>query len=465
MHLIKFVSVLTTIFDQMIKKIITLFSTLAISATAFAGGFVTNTNQSVAFFRMPAQEGAISIDGAYFNPAGIGFLNNGFHLGLNWESAWQTRQTTTNYAPLAFGAKNNGSASKLYKGEAFAPVIPSFDLAYVHDRWFISNHFGLTGGGGKAKYNDGLGSFESEIANIAAMFYQAGVPVSYDANMYLEGTQYTFSDQIMFGYKITDNLSVSAGVRFSYALASYNASISDITLNSVPAAAFLTAAGFGAYAALAGDKDLDCSQSGFGISPIVSVDYKIGSWNFAARYEFQTKLSLTNSTKTNTTGIAQYNDGNVLGSDIPALLAAGIGYTAFDKLHIYGAFHEYFDKSAESYNPATGNNDKQTLLSGNTMEYLGGIEFDLCKRVTLSAGAQRTVHKTGSNHEFINEMAFSTNSTSVGAGAKIAISDKLDLNIGYFKSFFDHLEKKSETSSTDFFRTSNALGAGLNISF
>ena len=76
-------------------------------SSALAGGFITNTNQSAAFLRMPAQEAVLSIDGAYFNPAGIGFLNNGFHFGFSWQAAKQTRESATTFAPFAYGANNN----------------------------------------------------------------------------------------------------------------------------------------------------------------------------------------------------------------------------------------------------------------------------------------------------------------------------------------------------------------------
>ena len=41
--------------------------------TAFAGGILTNTNQSVSFLRNPARDAAIGLDGVYSNPAGVAF--------------------------------------------------------------------------------------------------------------------------------------------------------------------------------------------------------------------------------------------------------------------------------------------------------------------------------------------------------------------------------------------------------
>ena len=43
---------------------------LALPFSALAGGFLTNTNQSVQYVRNPAQNAVISVGAAYFNPAG-----------------------------------------------------------------------------------------------------------------------------------------------------------------------------------------------------------------------------------------------------------------------------------------------------------------------------------------------------------------------------------------------------------
>ena len=64
------------------KSLLTVSLILGTVASAHAGGFLTNTNQSVVFLRNPARDASIAIDAAYANPAGIGFMNTGWHLGL-----------------------------------------------------------------------------------------------------------------------------------------------------------------------------------------------------------------------------------------------------------------------------------------------------------------------------------------------------------------------------------------------
>ena len=106
---------------------------------AQAGGYLTNTNQSVSFLRNPAQDATIGIAGAYANPAGLGFMRTGWHLGFDLQSAYQTRSDKAYFPAFALGevngVKNATDGYKTFEGKAKAPVIPSFDLARVGERW------------------------------------------------------------------------------------------------------------------------------------------------------------------------------------------------------------------------------------------------------------------------------------------------------------------------------------------
>ena len=172
-----------------IKKIIIAAVAALSLTTANAGGFLTNTNQNVAFLRNPAREGAIGIDGVYSNPAGVALLNDGFHLSLNWQAAWQTRTINTTCPLFALGVQNNGQTTKEFEGKANAPFIPSVQAAYNKKRWSFQFGFSVTGGGGKCEFADGLGSFESAVGQIANGMKAFGAQ-GYDANSYMQGKQF-----------------------------------------------------------------------------------------------------------------------------------------------------------------------------------------------------------------------------------------------------------------------------------
>lgn len=68
---------------------------VAFVLTTFAGGILTNTNQSAQFVRMLSRNASTQIDAVYFNPAGVMQLENGFHIALHNQTISQTRTILT----------------------------------------------------------------------------------------------------------------------------------------------------------------------------------------------------------------------------------------------------------------------------------------------------------------------------------------------------------------------------------
>ena len=491
---------------------------LLLSGRTMAGGYVTNTNHNAAFLRNPAQDGKIDINALYSNPAGIGFLDNGWHLSFNVQSAYQNRDVTSNFGtslgPLySQGAyslgKVNGTANavgeKEFKGRAKAPVIPALDVAYVQDKWSAMFHFALGGGGGKCDFEDGLGSFESLVAmmplaiNAGASAAAGGAPVTivdgYSMDSWMKGRQYYFGFQFQGGYKVLDNLNVSAGVRGVYASCAYEGYVGNIKMHtvaapspvssaimaakSIPANVYLPGGALlGTSAALAADRELDVTQSGFGVTPIVGVDWKINNnWNVAAKYEFGTRLRLKNSTSVNTTGLASYDDGEEQAADIPALLTVGAQYSPSKAVRLNVGGHLYFDKQAKQ----EGN--RQEKLDGQTWELLAGAEWDINDWATVSAGWQTTNYGLGENSQYISDMSFVTNSNSFGLGARFKVAKNVAIDVAYFKTLYQHYRvdyadynnigarfgalvgnpSMKVAGYNNYYRTNDVFGLGVNI--
>ncbi len=487
------------------------------SATAFAGGIVTNTNQSISFLRNPARDGAIGIDGVYSNPAGVAFLKEGFHLGFNWQCVWQTRTATTTNPLFALGVNNNGSTTKEYKGEAQAPFLPSIQAAYNTGRWSFQFNFAVTGGGGKCNFDNGLGSFESAVANIAYALKGLGA-TGYDLNSYMSGRQYYFGVTLGAAYKVTDNFSVYGGLRGLYGTASYKAKISDIKVNTanglVNFSDFLdnsgtyintnleqvnagiaqleqvktqmggtlpeayqqqyqqlvttqqtltsTQASLDQLEVYRNGVNLQSDQTGFGIAPIIGADYRIGSFNFATRYEFRTKMSMKNKSTLNQAmameAVNQFLDGTSVREDSPALLTIGAQWSVIPSVRINAGYHHFYDKQATKYG------DKQKLLKHGTNEYLGGVEWDPIDKLTVSGGFQITNY--GMSDDYMSDLSFVVDSWSFGVGAKYQFNDKVAMNVAYFKTNYDHYdtEKTSTGMQNSFTRSNRVIGVGVEVS-
>ena len=202
---------------------------LLATSSVFAGGLLTNTNQSVHFLRNPARDASTEIDAVYTNPAGLTFLSNGFHISLNNQSAFQTRTITTTFAPFA---ANGGSATKEFGGKTDAPVVPSLLMAYKKDRYTISGGFSVVGGGGKVNFSKGLPSFEAPISMLPGGLTSKGVnTTSYSVDQAMEGKQYIFGVQLNGSYKITDHFSGALGLRLNIVNNGYKGHLTNIQIN------------------------------------------------------------------------------------------------------------------------------------------------------------------------------------------------------------------------------------------
>ncbi|MDA3817479.1 MAG: hypothetical protein PF486_08895, partial [Prolixibacteraceae bacterium] len=79
------------------KKItLSLLLTLVISFS-FAGGLLTNANQSTQYVRTLSRNASTSIDAAYYNPAGLSKLDNGLYLSVHNQSIFQTKTITNDF--------------------------------------------------------------------------------------------------------------------------------------------------------------------------------------------------------------------------------------------------------------------------------------------------------------------------------------------------------------------------------
>ena len=488
-------------------KMACLTAAIASSSVSFAGGLLTNTNQNVAFNRMMSREASIGIDGVYYNPAGVVFLGEGHHLSLNWQLAYQTRIIKNGYE-LFKNNVNNPITPREFKGEAFAPVIPSLQYAYNKGRWSFQANLALTGGGGKCTFDNGLGSFEKIVGetamgacglagavdgaakgalgaaypkNIFSEMFGSDGKYSYDS--YMHGRQYYYGISIGAAYKVSDNFSAFAGLRTVYASCNYYGYVRDIKVGNTPLYTVLDPSKTDAADIL-----LSCDQTGLGFTPIIGIDYKTGRWNFSAKYEFKTRMRLKNKSVNQAPSI-----GNLAGNLRTALIAKGVPEVVVDNKilgdptvqAVMGGIKSKFDTAlgeavgeyedgkkiagdipayltlGAGYAPtddlrinvgfhwfddknATSYNNRNKKLDRGTLEYNAGAEYDINKCLTVSAGWQRTSY--GLSDEYMDDKSFVVSSNSVGVGGVIRLTSRMKLNVAYFHTFYEH--KKTSDEST-----------------
>ena len=476
------------------KRIFSSIVVASLALSSFAGGLLTNTNQHAAFVRNPARYASLETDAIYFNPAGTAFFNEGWRISANWQMVWQSRDITSHIDNKKYGAK------------IYVPVMPSILASYTTGKWSFSGFFGIPGGGGNAKFNDGLPMFNQLGNGFKALLPAvAGAQATSDAYSAFESTQYVFGLQLGAAYRITDGLAAYVGVRGNYTSATYNGGIH-----------------FDAMSASGATKvsplSLDLAQKGFSVTPIIGIDYKVGNFNFAAKYEFAAVTTLKNNTKNlgifgenfnegvagagefiggkvyaaayqqalaqgapaemaaqiaaETAGQVAGSAGGTLGmlstlengkklrNDTPASLSLGASWQATSWLQAMISANYYFDKDAV-VESLLGGADNNVNLEHNTYELAAGLEFKVCKGLLLSAGVQYT--DFGITNKYTSDLNFNNDSFMTGLGGKYSINKHWDINAGF--CFAVYKEDKNDLKAATYNRSTYNATIGVDFKF
>ena len=441
---------------------------LAVTATAFltvrAGGLMTNTNYHIAFDRMMARGATFDIDATFSNPAGLAWGHEGWELSLNFQKPWQHRD-------IKLGETT-------YEGKASAPIVPALFATYKKNRIAISAMIGIVGSGGFVEYKQGVPMYNMLLGGMLAA--NGITPDQYKLNSEMKGKQYIYGGQVNFTYKISDCFAAAVGLRANYYDGYYRGHVIAADHPQLGELAKLL---------------LDVDQKGWGITPIISLDFHKGPVTVAARYEFRTKLNPKNETNVLDAGLgtnliaammaadpagaqaklqalaaqlgnytAPFADGARTRYDMPALLSLAVGYEFSPKLRATLEYHFFDDKNAQMAN------DRQNELTHGTHEILAGVEWDINDKFTVSCGGQRTDY--GLSDGYQQNTSFACDSYSVGLGGAWNINDKMRLNVSYFCSLYSDYTKAQNQyqglpyAGTDVYsRTNHVIGVGLDYKF
>lgn len=464
---------------------ILLFALLSYHASIFAGGILTNTNQSVHFIRNPARNASTGIDAVYYNPAGLSFLKDGLHFSFTNQSAFQTR-TINSTSPIFL--MNGGRETKEFEGRASVPIIPSLQAAYKTGKWVVSTNIAITGGGGKATFDKGLPSFEyamgSSVPLINSIAAQSHLKAnSYELQQHMKGTNMIIGAQLGGTYQINKMFSAYAGFRLNIVTNKYEGYLRGLKMNltSTTANDYSTQMVYAknlldmisANPKLPADQRqivelmskassdegarLDCKQTGWGVAPIIGFNFNYeDKLNIGIKYEFKTALDVENNTKIDDTGM--FGDGVNTAHDVPALLSVGVSYKIITQLTASVGYHRFFDSDAKMQD------DKQKD-AGSTNEYLFGLEYQVDRIFLVSGGGQIT--RYGLGDKFQRDLSFSCDSYSLGFGGAANVTPKIRINVGYFWTTYSDYDKTPGigTDKDLFSRTNKVFAAGVDFRF
>jgi long-subunit fatty acid transport protein len=184
------------------------------------------------------------------------------------------------------------------------------------------------------------------------------------------------------------------------------------------------------------DITVDATESGTGITPILSANFSpLDNLDIAVKYEFKTELNLKTKVANNEGG-GIFVDGRTVIGDMPAMLSFGVDYRPVKRLLLSASFDEYFDKQVDYDGSPTININE---IDKNFVEYGLGVEYGLTEKLRISAGWSHT--ETGVNLNYQSDQSFSTNTNSFGGGFGYRITPMIDLNLAGQYTFYNDGKK------------------------
>ena len=442
------------------KKTLMLMALVA-SVNAYGGSIDYLAQQDAEYFAHPSMIGKIGTSGAFYNPAGTVFMEDGTYFKVNAQTIFKDYTMNTDKSILSKG--QNGVHNSDYP----SPMVPSFQFVKKDgDRSYFA-HAGIAAGGGTVKYDNGISAFEVIGKGIESTF-QGGIKdkkgdfilppdknaqVNYLGGTTIEGSSFYYNINFGMAQKLNEKFSVAGGIRLIYATRALEGT-GNFDLSSTY---------FGKNKV---SVTLDAEREAYGIGGVIGFNYKpTDKLNIGFKYETEVELDFEakngkNGLKTTATNplvegmidgalrkelvIREWlEDGN---RNLPAMMALGISYDMTDKLTLLVSGNYYFIEQA--------NEDHAYDNYTNGYEASIGFDYKLNEKYTLMAGYQYT--NTGSNEGTYKDTDYALDAHMYCVGMSYSPNETRKYTLSY--GFVDYQDGTSSATGTTFEKTVHTIG-------
>lgn len=450
------------------KKSLVILSLLA-SANAFAGSIDYLAQQDAEYFAHPAMIGKVGVSGAYYNPAGTAFLEDGLYVQLNSQTLFKTYEMDTK--------ENFGGLS--HESDHPSAFVPSIQIVKKEGDRSYFLHAGAAAGGGAVKYKNGISAFEVIGQEIENNFKPLGGNVEYLGGSTVNGSSYYINTTFGMAQKINSKFSVAGGLRFMYAMRELNGTANYELTTMLPnkEEPEKPLGPFNGNVRV----DIDSERTGWGVGGVIGFHYQpTEKLNIGFKYETEVELNLDADGKVDTTssqpafntgkgGVIDNIDGKLeahpviaewLEDDrrnLPAMMALGVSYELTDRITLLTSGNYYFIKDANR-NGCYDNYD-------NGYEISVGVDYKLNNKWTLMAGYQYT--DTGANENTYKDTDYALDADMYGVGVKYTPDETKEFIVSYayvdYKNGTAVNERGQET--TTFKKEVDAIGLSATFKF
>jgi long-chain fatty acid transport protein len=471
-----------------LKRLLLTFSSVLFASISLAGGLVTNTNQSASWVRLPSRNASTGIDAAYYNPAGLTKLNDGFHFSLSGQTVIQRMEVENSYSGIGGKYRLNNS---IYRGYSYDVFSPSVYAVYKIKRFAFALGYNTLRGTGTEIFEKGLPSFELDQPDIIPFLPASYGVTAYNSDLYLRSKSTVKGYQAGISLKVNKIISVGVGIRLSDSKSKYRGHIRDIKVNSDFFIWNRTDQVMNAIAAIANDAFTGRSENR-GTTELITAG--VGSFTFAQvqgiyitparRAELEAALSSfgypANTLISTADNIFRAVEGKystaaqLYGDKFINSLSEGKGITQVFSINISPSDNinvalRYETRTRlELKNKSTGRlirNDMPAMLAF-------GIDYSVSKNLRFSAGADYFFDKSAEyTHIVFNDLVSGTtapyipnleiidrNGISLQAGLEYQITNKIKSSCGV--TILNNRVNEKYQSDIDFNLSSRTIGFG-----
>lgn len=411
---------------------------VVLSANAMGGSIDYLSQQDAEYLAHPAMVGKIGVSGAYYNPAGTVWLEDGTYIQIN------------NQTHLKEYSMEHGDYK--FKSDKPSPVVPSLQIVKKKGDTAFFFHAGAIAGGGSVAYSGGIATFPKIGDKFPGRGFIDGSTI--------HGKSYYVAFQGGIATKFNEAWSGAVGLRLVDAERKFKGEGNFETI--------LSPTGKVKF-------DIDSERTAFGVAGIFGLNYHPNDrFNLGMRYETETKLDFDNKESNLKNGfnssagplgnffynyiskdaaIKQWMSEGSGKRNLPAMAAIGASYRATDRLTLLASGNYYFIKEASD---DLGNFNHYD----NGYEVAVGLDYQLNEKWILMTGYQYT--DTGANEKTYTDTDYVLDANMYSAGVKYKYSSQLELMATY--SYVDYINDKN-IENIRYSKHVDAFGLGLIYKF
>lgn len=381
-------------------------------------------------------------DGVTYNPAGLVFLEDGFHLNIGGQYIGKDYTITGTFLGTAEETETRTTRP--------TPFIPNFYAVYKTGNLAAFGGFNVPAGGGSLEYEDGL----FFMPKLETLLVQAQYGPSYFAMLdegTMEGSSAYTRGMAGISYAFSDKFSAGIGGRYTTGNRDYKGSgtFNVIDTETMQPIAVVT-------------EEIDVERSASGISGIFSVDYRPSDRvNLAARYETATALDFeaAANVQSNWEVLMPYiAHGAMQRRDLPAVAAIGVEMSVNDRLRLGGSGNYYFIEASD-----------QGADDGIADAYDDGWEANISGRYQISpavAGAIGYSYSNyGGNDSTYTDLEYNLNAGLLSGGINWQASSVMDFTFAAGTTFFEEGKGVGTYQGETYDKSVLFLAIGANASF